>query len=384
MSDVIVVGGGPAGSMTALLLARAGRDVTLLEQHAFPRAKPCGDCISPGANAILERTGILGAVLAGDPAKLRGWRLEAPPDAAFENEFGGALTSIAMERYRFDAILLDAARAAGVSIRTGARVTDLIRAHDGRVVGVAARLSGEPTRFSAALTVGADGLRSRIARRLGAIERRPRLRKISLTVHARGVPHIREIGEMHLSEGVCLGVAPVESGDNPVCNITVVMAADHRAKQSATRNRPREMLRGALGRFPQRNLSNLITDDLTVLASGPFDWPVHRIVHDGAVLIGDAAGYYDPFTGQGIYQALASAELLAAHVVADNLQTFARAQRGLLSPARRIQRGIEFVCARPLLTRTAFRALARAPRMATRLIHVTGDLRPARDLIWFS
>jgi flavin-dependent dehydrogenase len=287
-----------------------------------------------------------------------------------------------MERARLDAILLEAARDAGVNVRTGARVTDLVRS--GRTIaGVNATIDGEVTRISARVTIGADGLRSRVARRLAAHARRPRLRKLSLTAHLRGVPNVRAMGEMHLRDHACLGIAPVEPGANPLCNITVVVSGKIEARNGARPATPGDMLRDALAGFPERDLSGLVANDTDVLASGPFDWPVRRVVHDGAVLVGDAAGYYDPFTGQGIYQALAGAELLADHLITGELAAFESAYRALLAPARRIQHGIELVCSRPALARFAFARLAHTPRAAARLIQVTGDLRPARDLLWF-
>src|SRR5690606_11921911 len=97
-------------------------------------------------------------------------------------------------------------------------------------------------------------------------------------------------------------------------------------------------------------------DDIDIhgrlLASGPFDFPVRRVVADGCALVGDAAGYFDPFTGQGIYQAIASAELLAQEaaaalragdVSAARLEAYARRRRALLRGARTVQRAIDEV-----------------------------------------
>jgi 2-polyprenyl-6-methoxyphenol hydroxylase-like FAD-dependent oxidoreductase len=79
-AEVLVVGGGPAGAATALLLARAGRDVMLLDRAAFPRPKPCGDCLSVGATALLRRLELLPDVLAAAHGRIDGWR--AKPGAA--------------------------------------------------------------------------------------------------------------------------------------------------------------------------------------------------------------------------------------------------------------------------------------------------------------
>jgi menaquinone-9 beta-reductase len=366
--DVVIVGGGPAGSATGLLLARAGFDVMILDRADFPRVKACGDCISPGANAVLRRLGVWDAVRAKEPARLRGWRLSCVGDVCFDTAFSGE-AGLAVDRRELDSVLLEAARSAGVSVQTGTPLLSLMRATDGQVIGA--------NDLRARVVVGADGLRSKVARLLDAYRRAPRLRKLSLTAHVRGVPDISDMGEMHVDGAACLGIAPVQSSADPLCNVTVVLRSGIQYGRG-----PHETMRMGLQRFAQRDLSGLITDHVPISASGPFDWPTRRIVFDGAALVGDAAGYYDPFTGQGIYQALAGAEILAdelvraldcARVGARQLLPYEKRLRALTEPARRVQRAIEYVCAHPRLARVMFAKFARAPLCADQLIAVTGD-----------
>lgn len=385
MSDVIVVGGGPAGSVTAMLLARAGYHVLLLDRARFPRPKACGDCISPGANRILKRIGVWDAVLQAEHAQLRSWRLVSG-HASFAAPFSAVPcapkedVALAIERTHLDALLLQQAERAGVQVLQGAKVHDLIRDHNNAVTGVEATHEGRKHALRARLTIGADGLRSIIARKLRAHARRPRLRKASFTLHA-VLPYNRDFGEMRLCAGGCVGIAPVAASPEGMrYNITVVLArGSYDARAGA-----REIVARTLSAFP--DLAACPVNE-PVLASGPFDWPVRQTVFDGAALVGDAAGYYDPFTGQGIYQALAGAELLASHaaealcenvVSARSLHGYARAQRRLSSAPRKAQHLIEMVCARPKLADRVFNKLARADAVAATLIGVTGDLLPAR------
>src|SRR5262245_21690846 len=111
-ADCVVVGAGPAGSVTALLLARAGFDVVLLDRQTFPRAKPCGDCLSPQANLLLAELGLLPTIRNEQPASLEGWRIMAPSGNSFEARFSDCAEDprvhhgLSLARERFDFLLL--------------------------------------------------------------------------------------------------------------------------------------------------------------------------------------------------------------------------------------------------------------------------------------
>jgi menaquinone-9 beta-reductase len=376
--DVVVVGGGPAGSAFAARMAGAGWRTLVLERAAFPRRKPCGECLNPAAVAALDRLGALAAVEAHPHARLGGWRIAAPDGRAFDGGFPAGVHGLAVRRDLLDATLLDHAAAAGAEARTGWRVLDLLR-EGARVAGVvAAGPDGARVEITARLVVGADGLRSVVLRRLGLLRRGPRLRKLALEAHLRGVRPLEGRGELHAAPDGCLGVAEVGGGE---ANVTVVLygAAAARARGGAEACFDREVARSGLG---GRRVD-------AVLSTGPFDWPVRRAVADGALLVGDAAGYFDPFTGQGIYRALHGAELAAAvagAVLRDGdpsaaaMAPYERARRRAFAPGERLQHAIEAFVSRPRLLGFAAGLLARRPAAAAALVQVAGDLRPVRSL----
>jgi flavin-dependent dehydrogenase len=407
-TDVAIVGAGPAGSALALQLARAGVRVLLLDRAAFPRPKPCGDCLSAEATRVLDRLGLSSAVEAAGPAHLDGWRIIAPAGSSFSARFSDMACAdprislaLAMPRHRLDNILLDAARAAGATVLTRATVNELVT---GPAPYIVARTDGGVMRMSTRIVIGADGLRSIIARRAGAIRRAPRRWKFSLTAHVSGAALPDALGEMHLTAGMCVGLAAVGQG---MFNLTLVADADRHARDGA--RDPAAFFRTALRRFPalRQRLADVTLEGEPLfdsphgqqrrstlgsglLASGPFDVPTRRIVGNGFALVGDAAGYFDPFTGQGVYQALRGAELLAPAVLnalaspalADHhLETYAAAHRRLTRPVHIFQRLLDTVLRYPNITELAVRRLAAAPAAAHALLAASADVRAPVSLL---
>lgn len=404
--EVVIVGAGPAGAVAGLLLARAGHDVLLLERLSLPRRKPCGDCVSAGSTQVFERLGLLPAIDALAPARLRGWRIIAPDGSSFTALFEAIAQSnqhgayaLAVARDRLDAALLHAAIAAGVEVRTGARVTDVACDEQGTMV----YLHGCDRPMHARLLIGADGLRSIVARATGAVRRSPRLRKLSLSTHAAPFRDTDGLGEMHLARGACMGIAPVTAAGD-ACNVTLVVKSDMAsiANVHAPSVHGRHASRSArLDAFVDdwRQRFPLLATGAPVgplageewLASGPFDMAVRHVTHDGVALVGDAAGYFDPLTGQGIHQAIAGAEALATvaalalrqpgPVRRGRLAGWADAHAALTLGTRRVQRLIDAVLARPPLANAAIRALARSDVARNALLGVTGDLRSPASLL---
>lgn len=375
--DAVVVGAGPAGAATAARLAGLGHRVLLLDRAEFPRRKPCGECVNPGGVEALHGLGVLPAVLAAGPARLEGWWIRSG-EAAFAGSFPAGRPGLAIPRAVLDHLLLEHARACGAEVRTGVRVRDLLHA-GGRVAGVRATGPEREEELRARVVVGADGLRSVVLRRLRLLRRGPRLRKLALTAHVRGVETPAGRGELRVFPGGCLGIAEVGEG---LANVTLVLtgAAMRRVGGDAA---------GCFDRALRAHGLDGAERIDAVLATGPFDWPVRAAVAPGALLVGDAAGYYDPFTGEGIHRALQGAELAAetlhaallrGECTAAALAPYERARRRAFAPAERLQHLIEAFVARPPLLALAARGLARVPAAADALVRVVGGVAPVRSL----
>lgn len=386
--DAIVVGAGPAGAATALLLSRGGARVLLLDRARFPRHKPCSEYLSPATTAILGRLdGVLEAVERAPHAKVYGMKVVAPSGAAMCGRLAGAY-SFALSRATFDTILLRAGARAGAVVRESTRVQDLL--WDGRAVaGVVARAGdGKRETWRARVVVGADGLRSVVARRLGLL-RASAPRRVAFTAHVAHVAGVDGVGELHVGETGYVGLGPVGEGVTTVALVVPLRSVraggtDYRAGLFAQLER----FPGLAGRFDPRQLVR------GVLATGPFAQWAERPCVAGALLVGDAADFFDPFTGQGIYAALRGAELAAAALLpalaAGNgsgslshaaLAPYAAARRREFRSKWLFERLIALGIGWPALTNRVVRRLAVRPDLADLVVGAAGNIVPAARVL---
>lgn len=376
-ADIAVVGAGPAGTVTALLLARRGWTVVVLDRARFPRAKACGECVNPGAVARLEALGLGARALGIDPMPLRGWELGSPGVPPHPAPFpAGVGVGWGIERAVLDHALVGAARRAGVEVREGVRVDGVDVAGPGPPT---LTTSDGPVR--ARLVVGADGLRSRVARAVATVAPGTALPRISQTARVRGVDLPDDRGRLVLDRDATVGVAPVAPGR---WNVTRVVPAGPGA---AVARSPEQLVVAAAAAVPE--LGAALADG-PLRASGPFHWRVSRPADRGVVLVGDAAGYFDPLTGQGIHRAVASAEAAADTIHRALLAVTVPERRHLAAygprirrsrrPGRRLQGWIEGLLDHPRILEAVLRRLARAGTLSD-VVAVTGDARPLRSLL---
>ena len=301
MFDVIVCGAGPAGSVAATVLARGGARVLLVDRATFPRDKLCGDTINPGALAVLRRLGLTGA-FERTAMPIDGMIVTGQNGVRVRCAYG-AQRGLALLRRDLDAALVGGAVAAGARCEEGVVVRGPLL-DEGRVRGVVlASRDGRDIRVPAPLVIAADGRRSRVALGAGLLRHPARPRRWAIGAYFSGVSDLSAFGEMHVRPARYIGLAPVPSGDANVCLV---------AERDEAHDDPSAMLLEAIAREPElreRFTSARMVAPPAVL--GPLAVDAAAAGAPGLLLAGDAAGFIDPMTGDGLRFAVRGGELAA-------------------------------------------------------------------------
>jgi 2-polyprenyl-6-methoxyphenol hydroxylase-like FAD-dependent oxidoreductase len=310
--DVIVVGGRCAGASTALLLARAGYSVLVVDRVGFPSDTLSSHAIQPAGVASLRRWGLLDRLVATDAPPVRVQHFDVGPFRLTGTPvpIDGVSELFCIRRTVLDALLLDAAAAAGAEVRQGVTVTDLVW-EAGRVVGIVGHgPGGRPITERAAVVVGADGKHSVVARAAGA----PAYREASsLTCNTYG--YWSGIGtdaaELYPRDRCFVIAAPTNDGLTIVTVVRPIddaptVRADVDAGFLAAVDQAGDL--GARLRAGRREERFRFTTDLDNFFRRPWG--------PGWALVGDAGYHRDPITAQGMTDAFRDAELLAGAISA--------------------------------------------------------------------
>ena len=308
--DVIVVGGGPAGSSIAARLAAAGIDVLLADQSRFPRPKLCGEFISPECLPRLSDLGVLDRLMAAGAQPIRRMVLYASDGKCVRMPMSwlddGTRQGYGLSRLRFDSILLNRAQELGAEVREGVRISSHLHTRPGWKEVEATCHSGEIARLRSRIVVDASG-------RSGAFKGRQRSQRggrlFGCKVHLTGVDDDRETGSLFFFEGGYGGIVRVEGGVANLC-----MLLSEQSFRDAGRDREllleKTILRNPAARFALRGAR--VAGEW--LGTGPVRFGRQPGV-SGVIAAGDAHAFIDPFTGSGILLALESAELIARSII---------------------------------------------------------------------
>jgi len=385
-TDVLVIGGGPAGSTAAFQLATAGIAVTLVDRATFPRDKICGESLSPGAIARLQAIGMWrpraetdgGGSTSGH--SIRGMRVRSPRGTVFSGRYraGRNAPGLAIRRTVLDLQLLDSARARGVRIMEGvAAIAAEPTREGGAFVRCRAEGGGAILHIEAKRVIVADGRQSFLARALGFIESEAgdhRQRRYAVRAHCDGVSNLSDLAEMHVGAGGYCGIAPLSRTSANICYVRFggrlemtprSLEADFRRDVSA---------------YPEisRRIESARLDG-RVRVVGPLRLRSRRQARGPFIACGDTTGFLDPFTGEGIAHAIASGVLGADAVrasLAGSSGSFDRYERDI----RRLRRVkgmaallLYGLVSRRALANAAASVFARMPRLGDAVVQLFGD-----------
>jgi geranylgeranyl reductase family protein len=389
-AEVIVVGGGPAGASTAHSLARAGVDVLVLDRAKFPRDKVCAEYLSPQASRILSDMNVLDEIERTRPAHLAGMRVRAPDGHFADGEFASTHGfhpfrdyGLAVRRTILDEIVLNGARVAGARVEELARVTDVTKDETGRVSGVTViGPGGKAQNLTSKFVVGADGLRSVVGKRLGLMHTsRFFPKRLALVSHYRNVRDVGALGEMHVDHKGYFGIVHVGGG---LMNVAVVVPMSRATEIGEGRAEFLEQWIASRPHLAERFVGAERVED--VRATGPFATESRPAWAPGAALVGDAADFFDPFTGEGMYAALRGGEMLAPFMVealrgapqdeSRALAAYETARRREFGGKWKLERIVGMAIAYPYFLNNAAKALSRRKEMADLLVGVAGDFIP--------
>ena len=375
--DVLIAGAGPAGSALAAALAVGGASVLLVESATHPRPKACAEYASPRIAEELARLGGPGG-WTDAAVRLRGMDLHAggrsmPIRYA---DARGARDAWGVDRLTFDAMLAGHAAQAGAELRERTRLVGLVM--DGsRVRGATVRdqVTGREEVVSAGWTVGADGIRSTVSRLVG-VDRPVRYpRRLGLVAHYAGIHELTDHGEMHVGDGYYVGLAPTPGGE-----LNVGMALSLGDHGHSARRRFEDAIAGLPAVARRLEDSSRLTP---IRGAAPIGHRVSSPAGPGWLLVGDAAGFVDPFTGEGIHRALRSARAASGAILAggDVASAYRAERRRAFAAKIALSWLVQGFLAAPPLLEHAIGRLSERPGAALRLGSALGDCRPATDAL---
>ncbi len=315
--DIIIVGGGPAGATCALYAHRAGLKVLLIDKKKFPRDKICGDAIPGKCLTILEELGLVKQFKEKPKSSMYGVTLSSPngniAKIKCSNSNNGMIGHVC-RRTEFDDVIFQAAKEK-VTTKENFYVTDVLQ-ENGQVSGIvgAANQQSNYKTYSARVVIGADGFKSIISRKTDLWEHDPDHWVVATRSYYQGIKGIDSSFEVHLLKDYVPGyfwIFPLADG---IANVGLGMLhSELKARKINLKEAHIQITKSSIlkERFSDARLIGDISGSNLPLGS-----KVRKAFGDGFILLGDAAGLIDPFTGEGIGNAMHSGKI-AAEVLAD-------------------------------------------------------------------
>jgi menaquinone-9 beta-reductase len=388
--DVVIIGGGPAGASAALFLEKKGYSIALLDQALFPRDKVCGEFISPAADDIFSELGILEAIDSLNPIRLSGVILSAYESSYLQVDYpvsmhGRTMTSLSLERSKLDSLMIDHVRNSRIRLLEGFKVTDFL--FDGENVCGVKGYDELKTKFriKSKVVIDAGGRNSISLRRLNLRNSFSAKGRIALAAHWEGVKELGSYCHMHISYPGYTGIAPV--GIN---RANVVLVVDKGSFDGA--NVESFFMETVLGNRLRRRILGAGSPIEKIRAVDSLSYSVKKPKCGGLLLVGDATGFMDPFTGEGIYLSLRSSQIAARIVNAAfdradfssrQLERYDLMRRKEFREKNILSKALQYLIYKPSFCKHVIEALSNKKELSSLLVGVIGDYIPANKVVCF-
>lgn len=370
--DVVIAGGGPAGSSAAIRLSEAGFKVLLVEQKTFPRAKLCGEFVSPECLTYFDELGVMREIenAGGSEIGETIFFSQNGKSVSVKSDWFGSnrAQAVGLSRARLDEILLDRARTSGCEIREGTSAGKLML--DGeKIVGLILKND----RIRARIVIDATGRTRALARQLdNGFEKRSAARQVAFKAHLTRADITPNACEIYSYKGGYGGCTYIEDG---IFNLCFIAAASDTKRLGGDAERVmREVV------FKNKRAAAVL-DDVSIVGS----WlavpvagfgRVELVPAEGLFTTGDAAAFIDPFTGSGILLALESSK-----IAADAIITGFKNGSGLAKIASEYRKEYSSAVERRLRVSSVLRRVAYFPRLANAAISLFGISGRFRKII---
>lgn len=376
--DAVIIGAGPAGSFCAYKLSKLGMKVLLLESQAKIKRKVCGEYLSPMGVEILKEES-LEKNLINPFLPIKGMKIVPSEGAALHTKFPEK-EGIALNRQTFDENFIELAKQAGATFRLSSRVNAIQKLATGWQIKV-----NETDTFHTRLLIGADGRNSYTAKALG-LKNDIDTSRVALHCHVKAKRSNKRMGEMHLfKDGSYIGVDP--TGDTET-NLSLCCQSSILKGKS-----PREVFNCYIQESPEiLEHYGLIAEDIKVNTVTPITNKMPKFIGKNAALIGDAAGFLDPLTGEGMYNALWMAKTLADEIESSSSISIFDYQNALISYSQKknsffkqkaiLNKIFQFIIKRPTLVNILAWYLRRSQDKANIFVGIIGNIyRPIDGIL---
>jgi flavin-dependent dehydrogenase len=361
-ADVAVVGAGPAGAAAALFAARRGLRVIVVDKQDFPRDKPCGEGLMPGGRPTLRELGLEDAVVSRGAPPLNGIQFGLagePPAAVTFPEHDGEQAGLGIRRLTFDAQLADAiGHHSHIQFFPHTEVHDVRSNDDGTATVITG--AGELRAHFVAI---ADGLRSAVRHRLGWTVGPRAPHRYGIVAHWTMAAPVDPWVRITFDHGLEVYEGPVAGNQRMVA----LLCDQDRMREFGGRldSRYREV---AQALRPGLRDADLVG---SVSAVGPFWYSASTVADRGIFLVGDAAGFTDPITAEGIATGLRQARAFAEALrSADPERAYRQAHRQITKDPRRVAALFLRLSRTPALVARAIRNHGRSPQTLTKLLGI--------------